>query len=586
MKRNQIIIIIFIFISILPILIMRDFTPDNELKYLSIADEAIEQGHIVAFYNHGVAYADKPPLYFWAVMLGKLIFGKHVMLFISMLSVIPALIIFAVMNRWTSKYYLNKPISNFGISGQAEYDKNCNITAMLLLGTTAFFLACMLVLRMDMLMTMFITLSLYTFFRMYTIAKQGSLGVNSIQQCNYRFFTKYRRLQIALPIYIFLAIFSKGAIGFILPILVIIIFLLIKGDIKDIGKYLGWRMWVVLASLCAIWFGAVYLDGGEDYLNNLLFNQTVNRAVNAFHHKKAFYYYGISFWYAAAPWALLSIVTLITAYIKGEIKSDVEKFYATVFFTTIIMLSCISSKLEVYLLPCFPFIIYLTAILLHKLKPNFFIKAAIAIPAIVLISIFTLSLFVTSNGETMQVAIPFLNINESVPVKLWAPAQVFTSVLFIGGILSLIFIFKNKTGHSIAAAGISLLLTIFIASLSMPQINKLIGAKNMCLCAKQVAEQYGIDNYSIYSIKVGQNFDVYFKEMMHNDGKSTAEISALEINKKSEKDLQSLNNTLLIVETKDASKDTLLRRAIAGYKIISSGKYSIIPINDKGKCKY
>ena len=91
---------LLIFLSLLPILILRDFTPDNELKYLSIADEAIRDGNIFAFYNHGVAYADKPPLYIWAIMLGKLLFGKHIMFFISLLSVIPAFITLSVMGKW------------------------------------------------------------------------------------------------------------------------------------------------------------------------------------------------------------------------------------------------------------------------------------------------------------------------------------------------------------------------------------------------------------------------------------------------------------------------------------------------------
>ena len=51
----------------IPLLSLRDFTPNNELKYLSIADEAIRNSHFFAFWNHGAAYADKPPLYLWIV---------------------------------------------------------------------------------------------------------------------------------------------------------------------------------------------------------------------------------------------------------------------------------------------------------------------------------------------------------------------------------------------------------------------------------------------------------------------------------------------------------------------------------------
>ena len=36
---------LFIFICLIPISALRDFTPANELRYISIADEAIRNGH-------------------------------------------------------------------------------------------------------------------------------------------------------------------------------------------------------------------------------------------------------------------------------------------------------------------------------------------------------------------------------------------------------------------------------------------------------------------------------------------------------------------------------------------------------------
>lgn len=48
-------------IALLPVLMLRDFTPDNELRYLSIADEALRDHTFFTFTNHGVPYADKPP---------------------------------------------------------------------------------------------------------------------------------------------------------------------------------------------------------------------------------------------------------------------------------------------------------------------------------------------------------------------------------------------------------------------------------------------------------------------------------------------------------------------------------------------
>ena len=84
----------------LPVMILRDFTPSNELRYLSIADEALRDGHLFAFTNQGEPYADKPPLYIWIVMLGKILFGEHHMWFLSLFSLLPALgILFTMLGR-------------------------------------------------------------------------------------------------------------------------------------------------------------------------------------------------------------------------------------------------------------------------------------------------------------------------------------------------------------------------------------------------------------------------------------------------------------------------------------------------------
>ncbi|MDE5890869.1 MAG: hypothetical protein K2H10_07640, partial [Bacteroidales bacterium] len=75
-------------IMLLPLMLMRDFTPSNELRYLSIADEAIAEGHIFTFTNQGKPYADKPPLYFWMIMLCRTIFGRPSIVVLSLLSLV------------------------------------------------------------------------------------------------------------------------------------------------------------------------------------------------------------------------------------------------------------------------------------------------------------------------------------------------------------------------------------------------------------------------------------------------------------------------------------------------------------------
>lgn len=183
------------FIALLPVMIFRDYTPNNELRYLSIVDEALRNGDIFTFTNQGEIYADKPPLFFWLMMAGKTLLGEHHMWFLSLLSFIPAVIILMTMSKW---------VCNENSENQTE--------ASLMLMTTGLFTGLTIVVRMDMLMCMFITLSLYTFYKIY----KG----------------KARKRDFYLfPTYVFLALFSKGPIGILVPLLSTLVFLLYQRKI-------------------------------------------------------------------------------------------------------------------------------------------------------------------------------------------------------------------------------------------------------------------------------------------------------------------------------------------------------------------
>ena len=87
-------------LALIPVLLLRDFTPANELKYISVAVEAIKEHHFVAFTLQGEPYTEFPPLYFWLLILSKIIFRHWYMIQLSLFSLIPALLSVEVMHRW------------------------------------------------------------------------------------------------------------------------------------------------------------------------------------------------------------------------------------------------------------------------------------------------------------------------------------------------------------------------------------------------------------------------------------------------------------------------------------------------------
>ena len=318
---------------LLPLMLGREATPANELRYLAIADEALRDGHLWCFFLDGAAYADKPPLYLWIVMLLRRIMGFHCLPVIELFSLIPALLTLRVMDR------------TFGRSLQWPV----RITAELSLMSAAWFLGSAIVLRMDMLMTLFITLALETAWKIL----RG--------ECT-------TRRKWIFGLYLFLAVFSKGPVGLLLPLTGTLVWMAATGRLREAGKLWGWRTWVALAVPCLIWWGCAWAEGGRTYMDNLLVHQTVDRAVNAFHHKRPFWYYLYSIWYAMAPAALICLPALIWGAFRRIRLKEEERFLLIVSGAFFILMSLVSSKLEIYMLPIFGPVIYGSFAVLQSLR--------------------------------------------------------------------------------------------------------------------------------------------------------------------------------------------------------------------------
>jgi len=453
------------FIAVLPAFMFRDFTPDNESRYLSIADEALRNGTVFTFADHGIIYADKPPLYLWVVMFGKWLFGYHNLLFLGLFSYVPALVVLYIMDKWVKN-----------ILSERE-----RLVAQLMLLTSGFFIGTAIVLRMDMLMCMFIVLALYTFFKMY-------IGEGK------------PRDSWLFPFFVFMAIFTKGPIGIIVPLVSTITFLILKKELRMVGKFWGHKMVLVLLVLCGAWFAGVYAEGGSQYLNDLLFNQTINRAVNSFHHKAPFYYYLIAFWYSLAPWSILIAGILIAGLKKKLAATDLELFFLVIALSTIATLSLFSSKLAVYMLPSIPFFVYLSSLWLAKLGSPRWMFLLAGIPAGILILIFP--------GVIMASQLPKIN-------EVGISPLVFISCFILSGvgILTFRFLRKHELNNAIISLGNGILISVFVVSFSIPRYNKYIGLQEICNQAKETASEKGGVNYYYCEMTIADNLNAYLGVM-------------------------------------------------------------------------
>lgn len=316
-------------LALIPVMAFRELTPQNELRYLTIVDEALRDGHFWSFTFEGAIYADKPPLYFWLLMAARWLFGAHVPLVINMFSLIPAIGILMIFKRWTERFaptYLKGEMTAWMLA-----------TCGLQLGMAVFA-------RMDMLMSLFITWCMYIFWQ--RIQADGKESDDA-------------RLSWMMGLMLFLALFSKGPLGILIPLVSVTVFMVIDGKISRWLHVWNWRVWLPVIVGCAVWWSAAYMESGAEYVNNMLFHQTVDRAVDAFHHQRPWWFYLKTIWYTTLPWGPFCIIVVLVSLVKRTwTREPLQKFFTTVFLSTFVMLSLISGKLDVYMLPAYPFMVY------------------------------------------------------------------------------------------------------------------------------------------------------------------------------------------------------------------------------------
>ena len=469
----------FVTVCVLPMMIWRDPSPSNELRYLSIVQEALDNGHFFCFYNQGIPYTDKPPLFFWLLMFFRLFCGETCMwLPILFTALIPSFITVAVMDRWL------RLASGDRVTSLMRVCCAFMLLAGLLFMIQTFFL------RMDVLMTMFIVLALFTFWKMYT-----GIAVRKTDRW-------------LLPIYIFLALFTKGPVGFFAPVLIIIVFLALEKQLRRLPGFLGWRQWLVMLVLFGGWILGAWLEGGREHVGSLLFHQTMDRAVNAFTHKQPFWWYIPTLLYAVLPYTLLMIPALVYLYRHRDSSDKFGRLSLTAIAVTFIMLSAFSGKLTIYLTPILPFTAYimpkfaaLTAGRSERLK-----KAAMLIPAAIFAFAGILILILSISSGTAPLAPMALRLALATPYIFCTTILAIAAVLFVGGVVSIFIICRNGWPKGVITLGATLYLAVFAAGCTIEPLNEWTAYEKVC---RETVSATDCETYNTLFVRRSENMDVY-----------------------------------------------------------------------------
>lgn len=343
--KKQIIKITIIYLAVfIPLLFLRFPDIRNEIKYLAITKESLNNNFFILKYL-GNLYPDKPPFYFWILKIIDTYFPKHFFkLGILVGSIIPSYFISILSYKFLLKF-IKKEI----------YIEQLSFTIILGLIASPLFIGGTNVLRMDMLMNLFIFSSLLIFFNMYY----------SFKKINFtNLFFMY--------LFIFLGLFTKGVVGIIAPLAGILTFLLLNKELKFLKKIHFIKGIIFIVFCIFIWFINIYFSkDGYDYIKLLLGQETLGRITKAKSHIRPIYYYLKNLPLVSLPYGLIVFFPLMH-YIRN-IKNfkkwkELEKIFFSMSVPLFILLSFASGKLVIYLLPCLFGFTGLTVLYIFKFK--------------------------------------------------------------------------------------------------------------------------------------------------------------------------------------------------------------------------
>jgi len=321
--RPQAFVLLFVLSGLLlyPCMSFHLFEPD-EGRYAQIPREMLMRGDWIVPTLQGEAYLDKPPLFYWLVMVSYSIFGCHD----AAARLIPAL---AMHGAVLLTYVL----------GLRIVGERSAFWGAVLLTVSPLFLGVGRLLVLDGLLTLWVTLALLA---AYVAQAEPSFR---------------RRWWLVAALACGLGVLTKGpvAVLLILPPLIAHRFL-VRG-----AAPIGWRSWACLAAVVLAinlpWYLAVCVQRPE-FTYYFLWQHNIQRFVEPFDHVRPVWFYGPILLFGLLPALLLAWP--LSRYLLSTRPHEAQRRCVGLGYLLLAGLWCVffyslaGCKLPTYILPAFP----------------------------------------------------------------------------------------------------------------------------------------------------------------------------------------------------------------------------------------
>jgi 4-amino-4-deoxy-L-arabinose transferase-like glycosyltransferase len=307
-----------------------DLWDPDEPRYAEVAKEMVtNSGDWILMHLNGKVYGDKPPLFFWLIALSSYLWGG----FTSFAVRFPPALCGALTVLLT--FFIGKSL----------YSARVGFLSGLILATSLEFTYLSTRANIDTTLTFFTTASILCFLLWVQHRKEGKTTDGPFG--GLRFFGFYVGMALAT--------LTKGPVGFIIPLLVSLIYLAVQKDwkgIKSMRLILGILLFLVTV---LSWYLPAVSSGGKAYLQETLFKHTVDAYAKGWTHVSPFYYYFLNFPADFLPWTLFLPGVIFFPFSKKEKGMGREFLFLLVWFVSIFLFFSFSKgKRELYLLPLYP----------------------------------------------------------------------------------------------------------------------------------------------------------------------------------------------------------------------------------------
>jgi 4-amino-4-deoxy-L-arabinose transferase-like glycosyltransferase len=352
-----ILLLVFCFVIYFVNLGRWDLWNPDEPRYAEVAKEMVKGGDWVLMHYNGANYGNKPPLFFWVIALSSYLWQG----FTS----------FSV--RFPSALFGTLTVLLTFLLGKDLYSSRTGFLSGLILATSVEFAYISTRADTDSTLTFFTTASLFCFLRWYQHRPPhlSPLPIGEREGVRGGLIEKGSRRNLLIYGFYFgmaLATLVKGPVGFILPLLVSLVYLAAQRDWKGIkGMRLLPGMLLMIAIVLA-WYAPAVWKGGKDFLNQTLMVHTIDRFAAGWSKVRPFYYYLYNFPADFMPWVLFLPAALIYGFSREAFEKRKEFLFLFVWFVVILLFFSVSKgKRPLYLLPLYP----ATSLMIGKLWDDF-----------------------------------------------------------------------------------------------------------------------------------------------------------------------------------------------------------------------